>query len=118
MITTEPTRRRALGLITRGGIVFVGALAGLAATRGDAKAIDTKNCNCPRNCCCLATCRRCTQNGCNFSCPRGWTKTAWICAAGARPIMCGECQKGGDPRNCITKASEYYCSIWIDQNAC
>jgi hypothetical protein len=108
------TRRGVLGMLGRGGIVFVGALAGIAATGSAAQA----NCTCPRACCCLATCTNCVRNGCTFSCPSGWTKTSWGCIAGARPILCGECQIGGNASNCHIKASSYNCSIMIDQNAC
>lgn len=109
--STQVTRRGALGLLSRGGIVMVAALAGVVATSGSARA---QVCREPA-CCHLASCDDCAQHGCDFSCPDGWTKRSWGCVAGARPILCGECQHGGT--DCWT-GDEYACSIMIDQNAC
>ena len=104
-------RRGVLGMLSRGGIVMVAALAGVVATSGTAQAHGCRHVAC----CHLAKCNDCTRNGCNFSCPSGWTKRSWSCVAGARPILCGECQQGGT--NCGNGTS-YNCSIMIDQNAC
>ncbi|MGH3912404.1 MAG: hypothetical protein ACRDTC_03175 [Pseudonocardiaceae bacterium] len=105
------TRRGALGMLSRGGIIVVAALAGLAATSGTARAQE-----CQVACCNLARCdSECTQQSCDFSCPDGWTKRSWGCVAGTKQILCGECQHGGtDCRD----GNEYQCSIMIDQNAC
>lgn len=109
--TIEPiTRRGVLGALSKGGIVMVAALAGVAATSGNARAQ-----TCDVACCHLARCNECAQQGCDFSCPDGWTKRSWGCVAGARPITCGECQQGGTSCH---DGNDYLCSIMIDQNAC
>jgi len=108
----EPVARRGvLGMLSRGGLVMVAALAGVVATSGTAQAHGCRHVAC----CHLARCNNCARQGCDFSCPSGWTKRSWGCVAGARPILCGECQKGGT--NCWN-GSSYNCSIMIDQNAC
>lgn len=116
-ISFEPVRRRGLlGQLSKGGIVLVGTLAGVMATSGEASAHGYHVA-----CCHLAKSTKCSRgtacglSNCTFCCPSGWTKRSWSCVAGTRPILCGECQKGGT--NCW-QADAYICSIAIDQNAC
>jgi hypothetical protein len=112
----EPVRRRGLlGVLSKGGILVVGALAGVVATSSEASAH-----NYHVACCHLArsnSCSRGCPSNCSFCCPSGWTKRSWGCAAGARPIVCGECQRGGTNTTCWN-GGEYLCSVAIDQNAC
>lgn len=106
----EPARRGMLGLLSKGGITLLGALAGIAATSSEASA--------GPSCCNLASSNRCQRgcpSNCSFCCPVGWRKRSWVCLAGTRDILCGECQQGGSTCH---DGSAYACSVWIDQVAC
>lgn len=103
-------RRGALGLLSRAGMVLVGAVAGLTAAAAPARA------DCLGSpCCSLASCTQCRYSGrkCNYTCPSGYSKRVWYCHAAARIIGCGECAKGS---NC--DLGPWACSIWWDDAVC
>lgn len=105
----EPIERRGLlGLLSRGGMVLVSSLAGLAATSAEAEAHGYHVA-----CCHLARTNWCTKCGCGVCCPPGYVSRYWGCISGTRPIFCYECTTGG---NCWQ--GSFACSRAIDQNAC
>lgn len=103
-----PRRRGVLGLLGAGGMALVGGLAGVLATAEPAAA------DCLGSpCCSLASCNRCAGS-CHFGCPGGYHRQMWFCAAGARPIGCGECTTSTS--SCWR--GSFQCSVWWDDAIC
>lgn len=105
------SRRSFLGWAGRVGIVVVGGAAGLAGLSDPAAAY----CGLQYSpCCCLGSSRKCA-NGCRFTCPSGYHRTAWYCAtsSGSRVFGCGECAAGT-----TCHSGPYYCSVYWDDAYC
>lgn len=104
-------RRRMISWLSAGGLVLVGGLANLLGTAQPARA------DCQGSPCChLASCRVCSwsTSRCRYTCPGGYYKRYWYCAAGARFIGCGECTTSSS--SCWS--GSFYCSIWWDDAYC
>lgn len=103
-----PARRGALGYLTKGGMALVAGLAGVLATSEPAAA------DCQGSPCCqLARCTVC-PGSCRYTCPSGYYRRYWWCAAGARIIGCGECTTSSS--SCWS--GSFYCSVWWDDGVC
>lgn len=107
----SPERRGALGLLSRGGLAMVGGLAAVLASATPAAA------DCQGSpCCSLASCNKCSGS-CHWTCPSGYYRKFWWCAAGARFIGCGECQNVNDACE-PTRSTRWSCSVWWDDAYC
>lgn len=109
-------RRSALGRITSGGIVVIGALAGLLTRREEAAA--SHSCK-HVGCCYLAYCsdRWCPIYGAaceEVSCPAGYALRSWQCVWGSGSYyICYECTTGG---NC--HEGDFACSLARHSASC
>lgn len=82
------SRRGFIRWAGRVGFTSVGVLAGLTATRQEARACYSAAC-----CCLIRPSGGCPGSGSGFSCPSGYYKRIWGCCSGGRDWGCGECTK-------------------------